>query len=55
MPDFDFDAADRTHINSVKWDVAPGELPMWVADMDFATAPAVIDAIKQRMAKPTYG
>ena len=52
MPDFDFDAADRTHINS---DVAPGELPMWVADMDFATAPAVIDAIKQRMANPTYG
>ena len=24
MPNFDFDAADRTHINSVKWDVAPG-------------------------------
>ena len=53
MPDFDFDAVDRTHINSVKWDVAPGELPMWVADMDFATAPAVIDAVKQRMANPT--
>ena len=55
MPDFDFDAVDRTHINSVKWDVAPGELPMWVADMDFATAPAVIDAVKQRMENPTYG
>ena len=55
MPNFDFDAVDRTHINSVKWDVAPGELPMWVADMDFATAPAVIYAVKQRMANPTYG
>lgn len=26
---------DRKNTNSLKWDVLDGELPMWVADMDF--------------------
>lgn len=46
---------DRTAIHSVKWDVAPGELPMWVADMDFATAPVVQEALARRLANGTFG
>lgn len=39
---YDFDKlTDRKNTNSLKWNVAEGELPMWVADMDFETAPAV--------------
>jgi cystathionine beta-lyase len=30
-------------------------LPLWVADMDFATPPAVTDALLQRAAHPLYG
>lgn len=53
---FDFDTApDRRHTNSLKWDVADGELPMWVADMDFPTAPAVREAIRQRAAQGVFG
>ena len=29
----------RRGTGSLKWDVAENELPMWVADMDFETAP----------------
>ena len=29
---------------SMKWDVAPQVLPMWVADMDFETAPEIVEA-----------
>lgn len=46
---------DRAAIHSVKWDVAPGELPMWVADMDFATAPVVQEALARRLANGTFG
>ena len=37
---------DRRGTGSMKWDVTPEELPMWVADMDFETAPAVQEAIR---------
>ena len=30
---------DRRHSYSMKWDVKENALPMWVADMDFRTAP----------------
>lgn len=30
-------------------------LPLWVADMDFATPPFVVSAIKQRMEHPIFG
>ena len=33
---------NRFNTNSYKWDVKENELPMWVADMDFETAPAII-------------
>lgn len=41
---YDFDKTiDRRATNSYKWDSAPeGVLPMWVADMDFRTAPAIM-------------
>ena len=42
---YDFDKiVDRFNTNSMKWNVAEGELPMWVADMDFETAPAIMEA-----------
>ena len=41
MSNYDFDQiTDRRNTGSLKWDVAENELPMWVADMDFQTAPA---------------
>ena len=55
MP-FDFDQIiDRRNTNSYKWDVKADELPMWVADMDFGTAPAVIDAIENRLRQGAFG
>ena len=41
----------RTGTNSYKWDSAVGTdvLPMWVADMDFRTAPVIIEALRQRV------
>ena len=45
---YDFDrVVDRRGTYSIKWEVEPGELPMWVADMDFQTAPQIM-AIKIR-------
>lgn len=53
---YDFDTVvPRRGTNSYKWDSMPREdiLPMWVADMDFCTAPAVTDAIRKR-AEPAF-
>lgn len=56
MSKFDFDKiTDRRNTGSVKWDESPDALPMWVADMDFPTAPAVSEAIAERAAHPIYG
>ena len=53
---FDFDKeTDRRNTGSLKWDVKENELPMWVADMDFETAPAVINAIKARAEHGIFG
>ena len=53
---FDFDkVTDRSGTNSVKWDVKSGELPMWVADMDFETVPAITDAIVKRAQHGIFG
>jgi cystathionine beta-lyase len=46
---------DRRHTNSAKWDVGDDELPMWVADLDFATAPAVRQAIVAKVASGVFG
>ena len=55
---FNFDLPiDRRHTNSVKWDECsnPDVLPLWVADMDFATAPCVQEAIVRRATHGCYG
>lgn len=42
---------------SYKWDTASeeGVLPMWVADMDFRTAPAVTEALRRRVEQGIFG
>lgn len=53
---YDFDRiTDRRNTDSLKWDVAANELPMWVADMDFETAPAIKEAVEARAAHGIYG
>ncbi len=53
---FDFDRlTDRRTTLSYKWDIPEGELPMWVADMDFETAPAVKEAICNIAEHGIYG
>ena len=55
MP-YDFDRIiDRSGTFAVKWDAAGGELPMWVADMDFAAAPEVLEAVREREANGVFG
>lgn len=46
---------DRRNTYSMKWDVGEGELPMWVADMDFKTDPAVVEAIIKRASHGIFG
>lgn len=57
MPEFDFDTpVDRRGSGSYKWDTtAEGVLPMWVADMDFRTAPVIIDALRRRVDHGIFG
>lgn len=53
---YDFDKeTNRRGTDSLKWDVAENELPMWVADMDFVTAPAITRALVQRARQGIYG
>lgn len=53
---YDFDQSlDRRLPDAYKWNVREGELPMWVADMDFATAPEVQAAIAERAAHGAFG
>ena len=56
MNKYNFDkTVNRTGAHSFKWDVKDGELPMWVADMDFSTLPEVKQAIKDRADIDAYG
>ncbi len=58
VEDFSFNTVtSRRDTNSVKWDMAGSEkmLPMWVADMDFKTAPAIIEAIERRVSHRVFG
>lgn len=42
--------------HSYKWESAGEDiLPMWVADMDFRTAPVVVEALQRRVAHGIYG
>ncbi len=53
---YDFDTPTaRRGSGSYKWDVKENELPMWVADMDFETAPSVKQAIIERAEHGIFG
>ena len=55
---FDFDTpVDRYGTASEKWDRYAGRdiLPLWVADMDFRSPPAVIQALHQRVDHGVFG
>ena len=55
MP-YDFDRIiDRSGTFAIKCDAAPDALPMWVADMEFETAPEVLEAVRQRAAHGVFG
>ena len=47
---------ERRNTGCVKWDECPNSdiIPMWVADMDFAVAPAIQEAVRQRAEHPIY-
>ena len=53
---FDFDKViDRRGTGSLKWDVPENELSMWVADMDFQTAPCIREALAARVEHGIFG
>ena len=53
---YDFDTpVDRRRPDAVKWAVGEGELPMWIADMDFPAAPEIREALKKRIDHGVFG
>lgn len=55
---YNFDLVpSRWNTNSYKYDSAPNQeiIPLWVADMDFPTAPVVQEAILKRAQHPIFG
>ena len=55
---YDFDKiTQRCGTNSYKWDSTDDKevLPMWVADMDFPTAPCIINALEKRVEHGIFG
>jgi cystathionine beta-lyase len=57
MP-FDFDTPiNRKGTECLKWDIYQGRdvLPLWVADMDFASPPAVLVALHERVDHGIFG
>lgn len=55
---YDFDEQiTRRGTDSYKWDSAESEnvLPMWVADMDFRTAPVIVEALRRRVEHGIFG
>lgn len=58
MARFDFDEiVNRRGSGSEKWDggASADLLPMWVADMDFRTSPAIIEALRKRVDHGIFG
>ena len=56
--DYNFDEIIlRRNTNSYKWDSSSDRevLPMWVADMDFRTAPSIIKALRERVEHGIFG
>jgi cysteine-S-conjugate beta-lyase len=44
------------HRNTIKWNCfGPDVLPLWIAEMDFPTAPAVLDGIRTCIANEEFG
>jgi len=61
---YDFDSLiDRTATEAVKWQCPDScrstkyrdIIPMWIADLDMASPPAVVEAIRHRAEHPIYG
>tara|TARA_B110000014_G_scaffold264307_1_gene264829 strand:+ start:1995 stop:3131 length:1137 start_codon:yes stop_codon:yes gene_type:complete len=55
---YNFDTfIDRSNTQSLKWLRHKGSdvIPMWLADMDFACPPEVVEAVKKRAVHPIYG
>jgi len=57
MSRFDFDTPiERLGTGSAKWmRFGPDVIPAWVADMDFASPPAVLDALRARVDHGVFG
>ena len=56
--EYDFSRpTDRRGTDSYKWDSAPETdiIPLWVADMDFETFPAITEALQRRVAHGIFG
>ena len=56
MYNFD-EVVERRGTNCVKWDESPSDevIPLWVADMDFRVAPAILEAVKKRAEHGVFG
>lgn len=55
---YNFDTTvNRRHTSSYKWDSVTDDdvIPLWVADMDFQTAPPVIEALRRRVEHGVFG
>lgn len=55
---YNFDEpVERRDTNSYKWDSLDMEhvIPLWVADMDFKTAPCIIEALRKRVEHGIFG
>lgn len=55
---YNFDEPTNRHkTNSYKWDSNEKDdlIPLWVADMDFKTAPPIIEALKKRVEQGIFG
>ncbi|MBQ7420037.1 MAG: pyridoxal phosphate-dependent aminotransferase [Prevotella sp.] len=54
---YNFDElVERRGTGCVKWDESGADvIPMWVADMDFKAAPAILDAVSKRAAHGVFG
>lgn len=56
--EYDFSRpTERRGTDSYKWDSAPETdiIPLWVADMDFETFPAITEALQRRVAHGIFG
>ena len=56
MKKYDFDKlANRRNTSSLKWDLEPECLPLWVADMDFLAPDFIVEALQKRVDIKAYG